>query len=64
MTSKSVSAVDVLAEYRELLRIVKNRPPCILTESETNKLIKYLEACIAEVETGTSEGLKGKELTG
>jgi len=64
MTSKSASAADVHADYRELLRIVKNRPPYILTELETNKLIAYLEAGIDEIETGTSEGLEGKELTG
>lgn len=64
MTSKSASALDVLADYRELLRIVKNRRPGILTESETNKLITYLEACIAELETETSEDQDGKEMTG
>jgi hypothetical protein len=64
MTSKSVAAADALANYRELLRIVKNRPPCILAELETNTLITYLEACIAEIETGISVGLEGKKLTG
>lgn len=65
MTSKSASApADVLADYRELLRIVKNRRPGILTESETNKLITYLEASIAELETETSEDKEKKELTG
>ena len=64
MTSKSASVLDVLADYRELLRIVKNRRPGILTESETNKLITYLEACIAELETETSEDQEGKEMTG
>jgi hypothetical protein len=64
MTSKSVAAADVQANCRELLRIVKNRPPCILTELETNRLITYLEACIAEIETGISAGLEGKKSTG
>jgi hypothetical protein len=44
-------AADALADYRELLRIAKNRPTCISKESEANELIKYLEACIAKVET-------------
>ena len=64
MTSKSASALDVLADYRELLRLVKKRRPSILTESETNKLITYLEACIAELETETSEDQGGEEMTG
>jgi hypothetical protein len=64
MTSKSASAADTLADYRELLRIVKNRPQGILTESETNRLITFLEACIAEIETGISESREAKKLTG
>jgi uracil-DNA glycosylase len=65
MTSKSAVAADILADYRELLRIVKNRPPGVLTNSEANKLIPYLEACIAEIEAaGALELPQGKELTG
>lgn len=64
MTSKSASATAILADYRELLHIVKDRPPGILTNSETDRLITYLDACIAEIEADTCELLEGKELTG
>jgi hypothetical protein len=64
MTSKLASAADILADYRELLRIVKNRPLGILTDSETHKLVTYLEACIAEIEADASELPEGKERIG
>jgi hypothetical protein len=49
-TSDSPSNADLLADYHELLRIVKQRPAGILTQSETRKLIACLEKCIAEIE--------------
>ena len=51
MTFEPRSKADLLADYRELLRIVKQRPAGILTQPETNKLTVFLEKCIAETET-------------
>ncbi len=62
MTSDSPSKVDLLAGYRELLQIAKERPEGILTPAETNQLIAYLERCIAEVETEMI--VKKSKLTG
>jgi hypothetical protein len=59
MTTDSQPKADLLADYRELLRIVKQRPPGILTQPETNKLIGCLEKGIAEVEIGTAGISKG-----
>ena len=64
MTSKSACSADALADYRELLHILKNRPLGILTNLETNSLITYLEACIAKIEAEIAELPEGKEMTG
>ena len=64
MTSKSASPADTLADYRALLHILKNRPLGILTNSETNNLITYLEACIAKIEAEAFDLPEGKDFTG
>jgi hypothetical protein len=57
---------EILADYRELLQIVKNRPAGILTQSETNRLIACLERCIAEAEgePAASPAIEKSKLTG
>ena len=54
MHPATLSTREVLAAYREPLGIAKRRSPGILTQTETDRLVAFLELRIAEIERPVS----------